>query len=302
MPNPENTCFVVRPMHDRAENVNEWYIEPALRDNFVLYQPGKPSMSITTDIFDHLQDDTLVVAFLSSPSRVPAEGNNWLWNPNVMLEAGYRLGVHQPIVFVREKRVQADEPFLPFDLFNHTVIELPSAEEELRIENRKRIITEIQEAAKRFIPVGVVFSVHPNATMVFGSKGGSISAASYDAAEFFHYPKGKRLVGLDVRDLVAHLASQMPPVQSDAFQAEQDRLIGALLMGRKPSATVCMVFGQNSVEPGARPDNAYLPVVSDFRSTRETELRVLYLNVKAIAVAGKDKVVRCFLDSEGPEN
>jgi hypothetical protein len=302
MPSPKNTCFVVRPMHNRAENVNEWYIEPALREDFTVCQPGKPSMSITTDIFDHLQDDALVVAFLSSPSRVPAEGNNWLWNPNVMLEAGFRLGVHQPIVFVREKRIQPDEPFLPFDLFDHTVIELPSAEDELKIEVRRRIVTEIQEAAKRFIIVDPPFSVHPTATMVFGSKGGTISAASNDAATFFRYAPGKRVVGLDVRDLVAQLASHMPPCQSDAFQAEQDQLIGALLMGRKPSATVCMVFGTDPIEPGVRPDNAYLPVVSDFRSARGlTELRVLYLSVKATAVAGKDRVVRCFLDNAGPE-
>jgi hypothetical protein len=134
-------CFVVQPIGNRSDNVVDFYFWPALSDKYTVVQPGvERSSSITTDIFKHLKDDFLVLAFLGSPYRIPTIGNNWLWNPNVMLEAGYRLGLGLPILFLREKRTVEDEPLLPFDLFNITVIELPSADDEKERANRDRII------------------------------------------------------------------------------------------------------------------------------------------------------------------
>ena len=58
-----------------------------------------------------------------------------VWNPNVMVESGYRLGLDLPIVFIRE-HVSQNEPLLPFDLFNLQVVELPTDDEE----EKKRIV------------------------------------------------------------------------------------------------------------------------------------------------------------------
>lgn len=296
------TCFVVQPLHNRADEVLEKYIEPALRDNFKLHEPGKDvTSSITGDIFNYLKNDQLVLCFLSAPVRVPAEGNVWAWNPNVMLEAGYRLGLGKPIVFVREKKIQQDEPMMPFDLYDHMAIELLLPVSESPRENRISVINRIREAALKAVEGSdgdPEDHIYPGATMSFGPGGGRIVQASKDAAEFYRYPAGTNLVGIDVSDMVNQLTSQIAPSQRVAFQAEQKSLIGDLFLGLKPTASVCIVFGKESIKPGAKVDNAYLPIVTSFKAAdgEPTILKVIYLSVRGAASVGADGVVRCYFD------
>jgi hypothetical protein len=300
MPKP---CFVIQPIGPRSDNVFDWYLTPALSDRYELIQPeAQASPSITDDIFTHLREDALVVAFLGSPFRVPTEGNHWLWNPNVMLEAGYRMGFSRPILFVREKRTQDDEPLLPFDLVNITVIELVTAEEEKERIHRERVIKRIRDAESTFITLAETTETtsvytYPAATMAFGGGHGKITAASDDAAGFFRYPPEKNVVGLDVWELVKKLHSEMVPSQRAAFQMEQERLLGLISMGRKPLASVCIVFGKDAVQTGGKLENAYLPIVTRFKATpgAATILEVIYLNVTATATLCPDGVVRCNL-------
>jgi hypothetical protein len=305
-----SVCFVVQPIGQRSDNVFDWYLTKALENKFTLVQPGsEPTSSITADIFKHLRDDDLVVAFLGSPYRIPTLGNSWLWNPNVMLEAGFRMGLRRPILFVREKRAQDDEPLLPFDLFDISVIELVSADEEKLRVNREKIIHRIREHADAIVkpqpeePDCTIVYTFPAVTMAFGGGAGKITVASDDVAAFLRYPSGKNLVGLDAGEFVKQLTAEMVPSQRDAFNAEQERLFGVIFIGKKPSATVCIVFGKDPIQPGAKLDNAYLPIVTRFRATRgePTILEVIYLNVTASAVAGHDGVVRCNLHMATPE-
>jgi hypothetical protein len=290
--------------------VFDLYLAPALTNRFELVPPGaEPTTSITSDIFDHLKDDDLVVAFLSAPYRVPTEGNFWLWNPNVMIEAGYRMGLGRPILFVREKRVQDDEPFLPFDLSDITAIELLNADDERDREKRGIVTNRIRYHAEHVAPqdkkpVAVNVYAYPAVTMAFQGFRGKITAASDDAANFCHYPPGTNLVGVDAEEWVKKLTSEMAPSQREAFTEEQDRLFGIIFHGRKPSATVCIVFGENAIQPGAKLDNAYLPIVTRFSGTQgaPTKLEVIYLNVTATAVVGPDGVVRCYLGTAAPQS
>ncbi len=305
---PKPVCFVVQPIGGRSDNVFDTYLTPALRDDFFLVQPGsEPTTSITTEIFDHLKNDALVLSFLGSPFRVPTSGNNWLWNPNVMLESGFRMGLGLPIVFVREKRVQEDEPLLPFDLFDITVIELVTADDEKERANREKIIRRIREHATLFTNRSpsksetVTVNTYPAVTMAFEGVGGKITAASDDAAAFLRYPPETKMVGLSAGEFVRKLTSELVPSQRAAFTAEQERLFGVISLGQKPLATVCMVFGKDSIEPGATLDNAFLPIVTRFRATRgaATILEVIYIDVTATAIVGRDGVVRCYLGIKG---
>jgi hypothetical protein len=96
----------------------------------------------------------------------------------------------------------------------------------------------------------------------------------------------------------------MAPSQRAEFTEEQDRLFGVIFKGKKPLATVCIVFGKDAIQPGEKIDNAYLPLVTRFSATRgePTILEVIYLNVTATAVVGADGVVRCFLGMSSPQH
>jgi hypothetical protein len=299
----ERTCFIVQPMYDRAKTVFRTYLEPALINDFVLYQPGvEASDSITGEVFDHLKQDTLVLCYLSAPSRSMTTGNNWYWNPNVMLEAGYRLGQNRPILFVRDKRSSPDEPIMPFDIKDHTVIELLAPDEERNKISVQVLWSQIRDAANaitsRVPQRPTILYSHPSATMSFTDGRGTVTAASDDVAVFYRYPPGTNLVGFEIREMVDQLISQLVPSQRVAFQAEQEALIGALFLGRKPTATVCIVFGKDPLLPGGTVDNAYLPIVSRFRAAwgEPTTLEVLYLDVTGAASVGVDGVVRCRFD------
>lgn len=305
-----DACFIVQPMDQRADFVCEWYIKEALRDKFKIVTPGtEPTTSITADIFAHLKDDDLVVAFLAAPYRVPGMDSHWFWNPNVMLEAGYRLALGQPIIFLREKKVQNDEPFLPFDLFDITVIELVAPEEERDRQKREGIVNQIRRHADLFTkPSGTTADflrvyAYPAVSMAFGQGRGSIIEASPDVAQFFQYPSGQNMVGLDAREFVKKLTQEIAPSQRAAFTDEQNRLLGMIFQGEKPLATVCIVFGNEDITPGSKVENAYLPLVTRFTTAagKPTVLEVIYLNVTAIARVGIDGVVRCFLGMKSPE-
>jgi hypothetical protein len=71
--------------------------------------------------------------------------DKWFWNPNVMLEAGYRMGLKKPIIFLRDHKRGEDEPLLPFDLSNLRVIELPAEQDDKIKLHRDKTIAQIKQ-------------------------------------------------------------------------------------------------------------------------------------------------------------
>ncbi len=293
-------CFVIRPMEERSDWVCDVYVDPACRTEYDVTRAGQVSATaITDEVFRHLTDDLLVIAYLGSPKRIEGEGNRWFWNPNVMLESGYRLGLDRPIVFIREHRRSDDEPLLPFDLANLQVVELPSDQEERQKIHRDRTIARIRECAEvhlvaaRRAVIPARFPV-PAVTMTFEAGKGNVKSASDDAAEFFGFPPDLNMVGMKVVDVVDKLFSRMVPRQKNPFRQEQDRLIGQIFMGAKPRASVCLVFGDRDIEPGSKITNAFLPIVARFlvAPNGPTELDVIYLDVTDTARCDEDGVVR----------
>ncbi len=309
MPKPK--CFVVRPMHERSDFVLDLYVIPACGDDFEVIPAGSEpnTAAITEDVFRHLDNDSLVLAYLGSPARMEGEGNKWFWNPNVMLEAGYRMGLKKPIVFMRERRRGEDEPLLPFDLANLQVIELPTEQDEKIRLHRDRTIAQtktfvdahMKEEQKRLEETrdrpGYPW---PAITMAFEGATGEVRSASDDAAAFFGFPDNQSLIGMPLITLVEKISSRIMPGQRAAFEAEQNQMIGQIFIGKRPLATVCLVFAEQNIPEGGDIEAAYLPVVARFVTrARGTILDVIYLEVTGLAKLEADGVVRCNLGALG---
>jgi hypothetical protein len=307
-PNPSKPkCFVIRPIHNRSDFIQDLYVNPACQEAFDVIPAGTEATAstITEEIFQHLDEDLLVLAYLGSPARMEGEGNKWFWNPNVMLEAGYRLGLNKPIVFMRDHRQSEAEPMLPFDLANVQVIELPTEQEE-RGERmyRDRTIAQIKQFADVVVKVWKATTdrdnekdrpafAWPAITMAFDAHSRRVTAASDDAAKLFGFATDENLVGIALTTLLDKIMSRMMPAQREAFKDEQARLIGEIAMGEKPVATVCLVFANQDIPPGGKVEAAHLPIVAGWQARGGiTSLNVLYMDVTKTASIDEDGVVR----------
>jgi hypothetical protein len=97
-----------------------------------------------------------------------------------------------------------------------------------------------------------------------------------------------------VTTLIDHIHSRMVPGQREAYKVEQSRMIGEVVIGRKPVTTVCLVFGDKDIAPGEKIEAAHLPIIARFVThTGTTMLDVIYLDVTEIAHLDDDGVVRC---------
>jgi hypothetical protein len=293
------SCFVVRPIHNRSDFVVALYVRPACGDRFEVIASGSgtSTSTITEDVFRHLNDDPLVLAYLGSPTRMEGEGNKWFWNPNVMLEAGYRMGLKKPIVFLRDHRRNEDEPLLPFDLANLQVVELPTEKDDQVTVYRDRAVDQIKQFAEAHMKAkcDATFA-WPAITISFEGKVGQVRSASDDAAELFGLANEESLVGMQLSTFLDRVYARLMPGQRDAFQEEQKRLIGELYIGEKPMATVCLVFANEDISPAGKIEAAYLPIVARFVTQgAATILDVIYVDVTAMARLDEDGVVRCNL-------
>jgi hypothetical protein len=71
-------------------------------------------------------------------------------------------------------------------------------------------------------------------------------------------------------------------------------MIGEIVIGSKPVATVCLVFGDKDISPGEKIEAAHLPIIARFVTQSGTTIMdVIYLDVTEIAHLDHDGVVRC---------
>ena len=285
-PPDQRDCFVVMPMgmadtgiRDRSERVLERLIRPACQE--LRLRPVAPSRQngekISVDVFGALHLSSLVVAYLG---RSP-------WNPNVMVEVGYRLALGRPIVLL------ADE-VPPFDLGDRRAVMLSDS-----WGDRPHVpIAELVSAMRDRLENGVEGSdLYPTAEIEVDQRPISderrrrhrIAAASEATAGLFGLPR-EVLVGMSPADLIAHLKELMDdPAQFGAFQEEQGKLYVQLSSlatplpnARPPSivtATVPMTFFSH-------PDRvfngrAFLPCVisQSQRPGLSSTQRVVYVEV-----------------------
>lgn len=253
---------------------------------------------ISDRILNNLKNADIVIAYLGSPEKGKGNGKDkkWLWNGNVMFEAGYRMGLRKPIVFIRSGRENESEPLLPFDILDYKVVELHNKKDigDADVLNEKR--QKIKEYCDQLIPLfpggggDDIESPWPAITVWLENGTGKVVGASKAAKELF---KINPLTGTNINDLIQKIKSMMPSKQAEKFGKEQDEMLGKLVTGQKPKAKVCMVFTEQALSRESEIPNAWLPVIASFdMNITPWALTVVYYDVKDNAKICDDTVVR----------
>jgi ubiquinone/menaquinone biosynthesis C-methylase UbiE len=280
-------CFCVLPIgldgsveRARSNFVFEKIITPACRS--LQYVPIHPvrqhGENVWADITNGLLGAEVVVGFLGSPP----------WNPNVMLEVGYRMATSKPLV------VLCPDADLPFDLRNYRSIFLPASVLDMSDEQIgdmvDELIKKITERTKHDLGWG---DLHPTATIEVDTRPNvspedldhKVGEASEDTARLFAVPRAD-IVGMPPGVLMQRLGELMDPSQHAAFLEEQGRLYGELVSHAAMApglrgtvhAEVPMVLTRH-------PDpsyflRAYLPAVLSHQQIEQRSLhRVVYIDV-----------------------
>lgn len=176
------------------------------------------SSAILGDMTAALAMDPMVIAYVGSPP----------WNPNVMIEIGYRMATRNPIVFVCDA-LENGEP--PFDLHDHQFVVLPPADQEDDSTIRAAISTlsralEKKKGEARKSDWG---SEYPFAEI-------DVDAVRNQQLFLRATPEGERLFGkpeslknVPVGEVVEWIGGLMPSDQYEAFAKKQQALIGRLM-------------------------------------------------------------------------
>jgi ubiquinone/menaquinone biosynthesis C-methylase UbiE/PAS domain-containing protein len=218
-------CFVVLPMgsdgspeRSRSDCVFARVIRPACeRLKYVTVHPGQQEgENVWGDISNSLMAADHVIAYLGAAP----------WNPNVMLEVGYRLATAKPLV------VLAPAGELPFDLKNHRTIILPADPSELAEAEAEAKVAELMElTTKRVARDRGWAGLHPTATIEVDRRAGidpelrdhRITDASERTARLFAIDRAE-LIGMPPAAVMERLSTLMDKTQYKAFLEEQGRL------------------------------------------------------------------------------
>lgn len=307
-------CFVVSPIGEegsnerqRADFVFDEFVKRACAElNLRPYRSDHQfSRGIREEMMRSISQANLVFAYVGGPR----------WNPNVMIEIGYRLASGGALIIVRDSPADAacDEP-LPFDISDLQILSLPPRAEESDAAARDDAVANLVRAIKAALenlpqPWN---SHHPFMQIEIDRDRavGMIKAATRDAERLFAH--GGRLVGVKIADVIAKLQQYMPDGQFHAFGMEQNHLI-TRLTGAGPvygnvdaeapvdhvTATVPMVFEGH---PDKHFDQrAFLPIIVRYDSGSHADrlvLNALYLDVTSVTRV-VDGVFTCRLEQSG---
>jgi ubiquinone/menaquinone biosynthesis C-methylase UbiE len=286
MPPGYRRCFVVLPMRGdgnaervQPDDVYREIIEPACDQlKHAVVHPGRQEgEDVWSDISNTLMSADLVVAYLGSAP----------WNPNVMLEVGYRLATGKPLV------VLAPDGELPFDLKNYRTVILPTLRSALERDAADKV-TELVDMARARERVDRGWAgLYPTATIDIDRRPGvptelrehRIAEASEQAADLFALDRGE-LVGMTPAKVVEQLGKLMDKAQFEAFLEEQARLYTQLsnddALGTGTKGTV---HAEVPIVLTRHPDSshylrAFLPMIlSNDRVGDHALQRVVYVDV-----------------------
>lgn len=286
MPPGYHRCFVVLPMradgqadHVQPEDVYREIIEPACDQlRHAVVHPGKQEgEDVWSDISNTLISADLVIAYLGSAP----------WNPNVMLEVGYRLATGKPLV------VLAPDGELPFDLRNHRTIILPTLRAALQRDAAEKVTELVEMAKRRATKDHGMAGLYPTAIVDIDRRPGvpnelrdhRIAEASDLTADLFALDRGE-LVGMSPAKVVEQIGKLMDETQFKAFIEEQQRLYQQLsaddAFGAGPRSNV---HAEVPIVLTRHPDSshylrAFLPMILSNDQVGDHALqRVVYVDV-----------------------
>src|SRR5262245_29752871 len=224
-PSDAQRCFVVSPISSmetdvrkRADLIFERYIKPACENT--PFRPIRGDMmrgrQITPELKEALQSEPMVIVYLGPPR--PG------WNPNVMLELGFRGDA--PRVILRDATFDGQAYELPFDLKDDRVVEIPEhpkldSDPGVEVRTIREYLLENKPTTWNYpFPVATV-------DLKVGTNDSKFIDAPKELDKLFEF-KGIR--GKTLNQVIAHLLTRMPACQRKPFVDEQKNLIGQLLV------------------------------------------------------------------------
>ncbi|HMH48788.1 MAG TPA: class I SAM-dependent methyltransferase [Candidatus Acidoferrum sp.] len=282
LPPGTRRCFVITPLGEPESDtrrLSDWIfrqlIAPAcqrlLPRCLVVHPLEQEGADVWADISNALFAADHVVAYLGTRP----------WNPNVMVEVGYRLATGKPLVIL------APQGDLPFDLLNRRTIMLPENPTSMSPDAIGQTVDAVVEmmTARETKDLGWG-DLRPTATVELDLrdvevKDHSIGDASQETADLFDLPR-THLVGMSPEDLIEHLRSLMDEAQHEAFVKEQNRLYAqadVLSVAPEPLYAEVPIFLTKHRNP-AYFHRAFLPAIL-MREQIEHRLltRVVYIDV-----------------------
>jgi TIR domain len=328
-------CFVISPMGPkrsatrvRADYVFNTYIAPAckLTDHEARRADSGVGRDIVSGTNTALQNAPLAVAYMGPiPNSVTSPEGTGCWNPNVMIEIGYRLASRLPLIFLCDQNSDGRLPELPLSLTTLSVIGLPRPDPQ----DPNWVDTNAQEIVDSLIARireeergrRILDSTHPVAAINAASAQLTTpsnlyyTAASEFADDVFGLQaedgRGSRLVGRTLEQFYSGVEKRMHPAQWRAFKRDQQSARTKLKSWatgkaeKQSVASVPIVFENH--ENDDYNHRAFLPIIVQNYRPRDDgfdwyNLRVLYLNVttatKKISRENGEEYYVCSLDPE----
>ncbi len=211
------------------------------------------------------------------------------WNPNVMIEVGYRLNTNLPLVYLCDQDDSGDDLPLPFDILGQWFVSLPvSGIDAGKIKELIELIRASEREPRHLewhYPIALI-NVKNRDTI--SEHNWLYTAASESAEELFGIDG--RLVGLTMEEFLHAAKKRMPPAQYHAFSANQ-RQERKDLQGRMTNASsapavasIPLYFDRHEIEKYN--GRAYLPILlQDYTPENKDwhHMRYLYLDVTSVS-------------------
>lgn len=222
----------------------------------------------------------MVVVYLSSPKY----GG---WNANVMFEFGYRQRSQKPLILLKDDTANGQPYSLPFDISDYRYVDIPEDD----CTDCGSYVRRIQELLK--VPTVDPWR-HSYPAAILELEGGKVKIAEEtgDLKQLFDVP---HVLGKDLQsDILPHLRDCMPQAQLQAFEDQQSKLIGKIMMSayKDVHATIPMLFTQHRTSCG----RAFLPVIASYSNVDNVlRLNVIYVEVTGALTKHADGYFYCDL-------
>jgi PAS domain-containing protein len=236
----------------RADRVLKTIIDPACKatDYDAVLANEPQAQTIVEPIISALNTHPLVIADLAAPP----------WNPNVLMEVGFRLATGRPIVLLADTDPKPE--IAPLRLRNvHTQL--------INSTNPEREVRSLIEAIKQYGPeVNAWESDYPTIEFsIGGPDGGRFIFANERAAQAYGLHHADDLIGRPIQEVDAKLHNFLFPDDGyrQKYDEDQLRILGQIaIRDQKPkTAKVPLWFTQHSI-----PDQngrIYWPVLTQYR-------------------------------------
>ena len=276
---PKKHAFIIQAVdsegsRQRADRVLKSIIDPACEATGyeAVRANDLQAKTIVEPIISVLNTHPLVIADLAAPP----------WNPNVLMEVGFRLATGRPIVFLAD--ADPKQEILPLQLRNVRIHIINSATPE-----RADVDSLIESISKYGLEVNSWESDYPTIEFSIsfrGSDGGRFIFANEKAARLYGLTHPDDMIGRPVNEVDPRLKNFIPNEQYyEEYQHDQNAILGKI-MRRDPSpktASIPLWFTKHHIVDTEN-DNIYWPVLVQYRHVSSEDeadivMRVIFINV-----------------------